>query len=215
MIAMGEGHIAVPYHNIKKFDTVKWIEIGAPDGHEHSVFDISLSLDEQILASASDDATTRLCNLENNQPIGPHLHLEEVKRAAFTADGKFLAVEAGLNDLLSEHMTNLPLNTIQRVCYAFLDHLRHFEHPHPRLTLYDDESRNSKVYYQGFLDDFARQHRINVVFSVTYLPSGAAALIYPEKLNAIPVSIPHSQLGTKPRLACYADRHPVARATSS
>ncbi|KAG1898132.1 uncharacterized protein F5891DRAFT_488502 [Suillus fuscotomentosus] len=82
------------------FDTTTWQEIAVLEGHSHFVNGFSLSPNNRILASASDDKT----------------HKSSVQSAAFSADGKLLVTgsynnihtwdihailkEAGLEDLL-------------------------------------------------------------------------------------------------------------------
>lgn len=105
---------------IRIFDTNTWTEIAVLDGHEKLVNAISLSPNERILASVSDDHTARLWNLNNNKLIGPPLRHECEVRCVFFS-GKFLATgcydhhmytwdvsaivkQAGLNDLLSDNV---------------------------------------------------------------------------------------------------------------
>jgi WD40 repeat protein len=94
-----------------------------------------LSCNNRLLASASDDNTARLWNLDTNLPVGPALHHEhEVTCAAFSADAKVVVTgcedknayawdvhailkEAGLDGLLPnvnllilrQHNANFPI----------------------------------------------------------------------------------------------------------
>lgn len=82
------------YHNdsIRKFDTATGTQTAVLEGHRHLVKALSLSPNNRILASASSDKTTRLWNIETNQPIGPPLlHEDAVRSASFSPDGKLLA----------------------------------------------------------------------------------------------------------------------------
>ncbi|KAG2344716.1 WD40 repeat-like protein [Suillus weaverae] len=78
--------------SIRKFDTATGTQTAVLEGHQHLVKALSLSPNDRILASASSDKTTRLWNIENNQPIGPPLlHENAVRSVAFSPDGKLLA----------------------------------------------------------------------------------------------------------------------------
>ncbi|KAG2344814.1 WD40 repeat-like protein [Suillus weaverae] len=110
-------------NKIKTFNTNTWTEIAVLDGHERLVSAISLSPNERILASVSDDSTARLWNLKSNQLIGLPLHHEcEVRCVSFS--GKFLATgcydhhmytwdvsvivkKAGFNGILSDNVVSL------------------------------------------------------------------------------------------------------------
>ncbi|KAG1781094.1 quinon protein alcohol dehydrogenase-like superfamily [Suillus placidus] len=111
----------------RKLDTVTWTETAVLEGpgHEGLIQAISLSPNERILASVSQDRTARLWNLENDQIIGPPLHHEDwAQCATFSVDGKFLIIgcyngriytwdvatiirDAGLNALLSDNAGNV------------------------------------------------------------------------------------------------------------
>ncbi|KAG1755325.1 WD40-repeat-containing domain protein [Suillus occidentalis] len=103
---------------IRIFDTATWKKITILEGHTIFVKAISLSPNNHLLASASDDKTAHLWNLNTNLPVGPPLHHEEsLYSAALSPDGKVLATtcsnenaytwdvhailkKAGLEDLL-------------------------------------------------------------------------------------------------------------------
>ncbi|KAG1759853.1 WD40-repeat-containing domain protein [Suillus occidentalis] len=100
------------------FDTATWEQIATLEGHETWVNAISLSPNNRLLASASDDNTARIWNLGTNLPVGPPLkHRDRVDCAAFSANGRVLVTgskdknacawdvyailkQAGLEDLL-------------------------------------------------------------------------------------------------------------------
>jgi len=104
---------------IRIFNTTTWEQIAILEGHTVTVTSISLLQNHRFLASASDDRTARLWNLDTNLPVGPPLqHQDWVQDAAFSPDGKFLVTacgdknmyvwnthtilqEAGIKDLLS------------------------------------------------------------------------------------------------------------------
>lgn len=89
------GSLDMDGSGIRKFDTATGKQTAVLEGHEHLVKALSLSPNSRILASASSDKTTRLWNIENNQPIGPPLlHEDPVRSAAFSPDGKILATSA-------------------------------------------------------------------------------------------------------------------------
>jgi WD40 repeat protein len=120
---------------IMKFDVSTWTEIAVLEHkqiqNELSVTGIVLSPNERILAGVSYNMTAQLWNFANNQPIGPPLyHENQVRCAAFSADGKLLLTgcwpsdededrkthiniwdvsvivrEAGLEDLLSHNVS--------------------------------------------------------------------------------------------------------------
>lgn len=107
-------------NKIRTFDTSTWTEIAVLDGHDRLVNAISLSPNERILASVSDDHTARLWNLDSNQLIGPPLRHECEVRCVFFS-GKFLATgcydhnmytwdvsaivkQAGLSGILSDNV---------------------------------------------------------------------------------------------------------------
>lgn len=90
------GSLNVNGESIRKFDTARGTQTAVLEGHQHLVKALSLSPNNRILASASSDKTTRLWNIENNQPIGPPLlHEGAVRSAAFSPDGKLLATVCG------------------------------------------------------------------------------------------------------------------------
>ncbi|KAG1893947.1 WD40-repeat-containing domain protein [Suillus fuscotomentosus] len=120
-------------NRIRKFDVPTWTEIAVLEHKPiqnkfNRVNGITLSPNERILASVSENKTAQLWDFANNQPIGPPLHHEgRVRCAAFSADGKLLVTgcwlpgtglrksciytwdvsailrEAGLEDLLSDN----------------------------------------------------------------------------------------------------------------
>ncbi|KIK45762.1 hypothetical protein CY34DRAFT_801228 [Suillus luteus UH-Slu-Lm8-n1] len=114
----GKKLISGSYGPIKIFDTATWQQIGVLDGHTSSVNAISLSPNNRLLASASNDKTARLWNLDTNLPVGPPLqHQYYVDSTALSRNGKVLVTacrnnnayswdvhailkEAGLEDLL-------------------------------------------------------------------------------------------------------------------
>jgi WD40 repeat protein len=76
---------------IRIFDTATWYQIAILEGHTNHVVALSLSQNDRLLASASDDKTARLWNLDTNLPVGPPLkHGSQVQCAALSADGKIL-----------------------------------------------------------------------------------------------------------------------------
>ncbi|KAG1816700.1 WD40-repeat-containing domain protein [Suillus subaureus] len=86
------GSLNYDNDSIRKFDTATGTQTAVLEGHQHLVKALSLSPNNRILASASSDKTTRLWNIETNQPIGlPLLHEKAVRSAAFSPDGKLLA----------------------------------------------------------------------------------------------------------------------------
>jgi len=104
---------------IRIFNTTTWEQIAILEGHRSFVLAISLLQNDRLLATASEDRTARLWNLDTNLPVGPPLHHQDIVwDAALSADGKFLVTacgdnnahvwntdtileEAGLEDLLS------------------------------------------------------------------------------------------------------------------
>ncbi|KAG2343315.1 WD40 repeat-like protein [Suillus weaverae] len=115
----GEKLISGSHSPIRIFDTATWQQIAILEGHTSWVNAITLSQNNRILASASDDKTARLWNLDTNLPVGPPLqHKDLVDRTALSTDGKKLVTgcndnnayawdihatlkKAGLEDLLS------------------------------------------------------------------------------------------------------------------
>jgi len=117
--------IAGSYGSIRIFDTATWQQIAILEGHELGIpFSLSLFQNDRLLASASDDGTAHLWNLDTNLQVGPPLqHQDAVYSAAISADGKQLVTgcrdknayvwdihttlrDAGLEDLLSIHDVN-------------------------------------------------------------------------------------------------------------
>ncbi|KAG2057865.1 WD40 repeat-like protein [Suillus hirtellus] len=114
----GKRLISGSHGSIRIFDTATWQVAAVLDGHQYWVYSISLSINDRFFASASDDKTARLWNLDTNLPIGlPLQHEDEVDCAALSTDGKLLVTgcentnaytwdiqvilkEAGLEDLL-------------------------------------------------------------------------------------------------------------------
>ncbi|KAG2145845.1 WD40-repeat-containing domain protein [Suillus clintonianus] len=114
----GKKLISGSMYPIRIFDTTTWEQIAILEGHTNYVDVISLSQNDRLLASASNDKTARLWNLYTNLQIGPPLqHEDRVESAALSADGKMLVTgcqngnvytwdihailkEAGLEDLL-------------------------------------------------------------------------------------------------------------------
>jgi len=83
--------ISGSYRSIRIFDTATWQQIAILEGHTGSVFSLSLSQNNCLLASASYDETARLWNLDTNVPVGPPLqHQDQVHSAAISAYGKLL-----------------------------------------------------------------------------------------------------------------------------
>jgi WD40 repeat protein len=90
------------------------------DEHASFVYNIAISSNGRILASASVDRTAQLWNLDNGKPIGlPLQRSDQVNCASFSSDGKQLATgcddnnaytwdvaaivrEAGIDDFLSD-----------------------------------------------------------------------------------------------------------------
>ncbi|KAG2040923.1 quinon protein alcohol dehydrogenase-like superfamily [Suillus americanus] len=121
MAWISDGKTLISYGDsgiIRKLDTATWTETARLEGHK-GIKDISLSVNERILASVSaNQKTARLWDLKNDKLIGPPLYHEGMVRSAvFSEDGKFLATgcddgriytwdvsaiikEAGLDNLL-------------------------------------------------------------------------------------------------------------------
>ncbi|KAG2343317.1 WD40 repeat-like protein [Suillus weaverae] len=96
-LAWGEKLVSGSYGSIGIFDTATWRLIAILGGHKGWVTAISLSQDNCLLASTSDDKTARLWNLGTNLSVGPPLqHEDGVECAAFSTDGKMLVT--GCND---------------------------------------------------------------------------------------------------------------------
>jgi WD40 repeat protein len=114
----GKTLITGSYGPIRIFDTVTWRRIATLQGHINYVNAITLSHNNRLLASASNDKTVRLWSLDTNLPVGPPLqHNDRVERVAFSANGRVLVTgsrdknayawdvhailkQAGLEDLL-------------------------------------------------------------------------------------------------------------------
>jgi WD40 repeat protein len=115
--------------SIRIFDTATWNQIAILMGHTKSVFAMSISRNDRLLASASNDKTVRLWNLDTNLPVSwtRLQHEDHVICAAFSADGTLLVTgcsdnnvyvwdiytilkEAGLEDLLP--ISDVSLNLI-------------------------------------------------------------------------------------------------------
>ncbi|KAG2032907.1 WD40-repeat-containing domain protein [Suillus americanus] len=93
----GDKLISASYGPIRIFNTATWQEIAILEGHTTWVSGISLSQNDRLLATASDDKTSHLWNLDSNLQIGPPLrHKDQVECAAFSTDGKVLVT--GCND---------------------------------------------------------------------------------------------------------------------
>jgi WD40 repeat protein len=84
--------------SIYMFNTATWqlIRLNHSDSyhaghHNHVVHAISVSHNDRLFVSTSSDGTARLWNLATNLQVGPPLrHKNDVKCAAFSADGKLL-----------------------------------------------------------------------------------------------------------------------------
>ncbi|KAG2739634.1 WD40 repeat-like protein [Suillus brevipes Sb2] len=114
----GNKLISGSHSLIRIFDTATWQQIAVLEGYRGYVYGISLSLNNRLLASASEDKTARLWNLDTNLQVGPPLrHENNLRSATLSPDGKLLATgcenhnaytwdvhailkEAGLEDLL-------------------------------------------------------------------------------------------------------------------
>ncbi|KIK38129.1 hypothetical protein CY34DRAFT_809668 [Suillus luteus UH-Slu-Lm8-n1] len=115
----GKKLISGSYRLVRIFDTATWQQTAILRGHTNFVYAISLFPNNRLLASASDDKTARLWNLDTNLPVGPPLpHEQDLPSVALSHDGKLLLTvcenkdayiwdihtilkEAGLEDLLS------------------------------------------------------------------------------------------------------------------
>ncbi|KIK44990.1 hypothetical protein CY34DRAFT_78751 [Suillus luteus UH-Slu-Lm8-n1] len=76
---------------IRIFDTATWRQISTLKGHQDFVSTITLSHNNRLLASTSDDYTARIWNLDTNLPVGPPLqHNGWVECAAFSRNGRVL-----------------------------------------------------------------------------------------------------------------------------
>lgn len=173
-------------NKIKTFDTNTWTGIAVLDGHERLINAISLSPNERILASVSDDNTARIWNLKSNEPIGPPLrHEREVRCVSFS--GKFLATgcydhhvytwdvsvivkKAGLDDILSENVNaanNSVLNAgrratqiegVRRVPQGFFDDEFSTSHGHHTVhTAAPRQPTNPLSWAQKFMSGMLRR----------------------------------------------------------
>ncbi|KAG1760953.1 WD40-repeat-containing domain protein [Suillus occidentalis] len=88
----GKKLISGSWGSIRIFDTATWKQIATLDGHTNFVNAITLSRNDRLLASISEDKTARLWNLDTNLQVGPPLqHDHWVQCAALSADGQVLA----------------------------------------------------------------------------------------------------------------------------
>jgi WD40 repeat protein len=93
----GKKLIIASWGPIRIFDTATWKQIAILEGHTNYVNAISLSRNNRLLASASDDHTARLWNLDTNLPVGPPLqHKDTLECVAFSANEHMLVT--GCND---------------------------------------------------------------------------------------------------------------------
>ncbi|KIK44977.1 hypothetical protein CY34DRAFT_802049 [Suillus luteus UH-Slu-Lm8-n1] len=93
----GKKLITASWGPIRIFDTATWEQIATLEGHKNVVNAITLSRNNRLLASASDDYTARIWNLDTNLPVGPPLQQGGyVKCPAFSANGRVLVT--GCND---------------------------------------------------------------------------------------------------------------------
>lgn len=115
----GERLVSASYGSVRIFDTATWRRIAILEGGTFDVYTLCLSRNGRLLASAPDDQTVHLWNLNKSIPVGPPLqHEGNVRCAAFSADGKLLVTgcdnnmvyvwdiydilkQAGFEDLLS------------------------------------------------------------------------------------------------------------------
>jgi WD40 repeat protein len=97
----GKKLIIGSLHLIRIFDTATWEQTGTLSWQCHTdlVNAISLSRNNRLLASTSDDKTVRIWNLDTNLPVGPPLqHNGPVECAAFSANGRVLVTGSGFGD---------------------------------------------------------------------------------------------------------------------
>jgi len=86
--------------SIRVFNTTTWEQIAILEGHTFVIVAISLLQNDRLLASASDDGTARVWNLDTNLPVDPRLlHRSRVKDVALSADGKFLVAACADNNV--------------------------------------------------------------------------------------------------------------------
>jgi WD40 repeat protein len=87
----GKKLISASKGPIRIFDTATWKQIAALEGHKDWVNAITLARNNRLLASASDDKTACLWNLDTNLSVGPPIqHKKEVNSTAFSANGRVL-----------------------------------------------------------------------------------------------------------------------------
>jgi tricorn protease-like protein len=92
----GKKLITASHGPIRIFDTATWKQTSTLEGHTNYVNAISLSRNNRLLASASDDKTACLWNLDTNLPVEPPLqHRDKVECAAFSANGRVLVTGCG------------------------------------------------------------------------------------------------------------------------
>ncbi|MBH8553165.1 PD40 domain-containing protein, partial [Nostocaceae cyanobacterium CENA357] len=63
-------------------------------GHQGTVWSVSFSPDGQYIATAADDGTTRLWNLNGQQVAQFQGHRKAVRSVSFSPDGKYIATAA-------------------------------------------------------------------------------------------------------------------------
>jgi WD40 repeat protein len=129
----GQKLLSASYGPIRIFDTATWKQIATLEGHKGWVNAISLSRNNRLLASTSDDKTARIWNVNTNIIVGLQ-HGDKVECAAFSADGKVLVTgshdknayawdihailkQAGLKDLLSTDTNIVSANTLPILCH--------------------------------------------------------------------------------------------------
>ncbi|KAG1773763.1 hypothetical protein EDD22DRAFT_965056 [Suillus occidentalis] len=92
----GKKLITASHGPIRIFDTATWKQIATLEGHTSWVNAISLSHNNRLLASASNDNTARVWNLNTNLQVGtPLQHKYWVYSAAFSANGRVLVTGCG------------------------------------------------------------------------------------------------------------------------
>jgi WD40 repeat protein len=85
---------------------------GNPDGHENAVFQIAISPDAKLAASASWDGTVRLWDMATGKVVGVlEGHTNDVYAVAFSPDGRTLA-SAGSDIRLWHVETGRPIGTL-------------------------------------------------------------------------------------------------------
>lgn len=148
-VSNGKRLISASRGPIRIFDTTTWQQTAILEGHKKVVRAISLSRNDRLLASVSDDKTSRLWSLDTNLPVRPplqHKHRTPVECAAFSADGELLVTgdennvyvwdvlvvlkEAGLKDLLLPIPdVSLNLATLWVAYFSALDLLLYITSP--------------------------------------------------------------------------------------